>query len=160
MTAVTRHRPTPPTHPPQFFYIRALTVTAKFAARLGNAADAAHYGGLATAARVAYNTRWYNATTGCYAGCTYVSQVLALTLGLAGPQGTPAEAAVWARAMEWWAPNATKGVAEHFGGGIVSLKYAYPLLDAHGQTGLALKMHLQTDKVRGYSLSETEWCIC
>ena len=84
--------------------------------------------------------------TNCYAGCTYVSQVFALTLGLAGPQGSPTEQAVWAHAMDWWAANATKGLAEHFGGGIISLKYSLPLLDAHGNTGLALKMHMQTDR--------------
>ena len=36
---------------------------------------------------------------------------------------------MWARAMDWWTVNATHGLPEHFGGGIVSLKYAYPLLD-------------------------------
>lgn len=133
-----------------FFYVRALEITAKFAARLGQASDAAYYSGMATAARALYRSTFFNATTGCYAGCTYVSQVLALTLGLAGPQGSPEEVAVWARAMDWWAANATQGVPEHFGGGIISLKLAYPLLDAHGETGLALRMHLQTDRAPGF----------
>jgi hypothetical protein len=76
--------------------------------------------------------------------------VLALTLGLSGAQGSPEEAAVWAQAMNWWSANATEGVPEHFGGGIISLKLAYPLLDAHGETGLGLRMHLQTDKAPGF----------
>jgi hypothetical protein len=135
---------------PMFFYVRALEITAKFAARLGQASDATYYSGMATAARALYKSTFFNATTGCYAGCTYVSQVLALTLGLAGPQGSPEEVAVWARAMDWWAANATQGVPEHFGGGIISLKLAYPLLDAHGETGLALRMHLQTDRAPGF----------
>ena len=135
---------------PQFFYIRALEITAKFATRLGHAGDAALYSGLAVAARELYVAHFYNATTGCFAGCTYVSQIFALTLGLAGPQGSPSEALAWARAMDWWAPNASQGVPEHFGGGIISLKYALPLLDAHGETGLALKMHLQTDRAPGF----------
>ena len=135
---------------PQFFYIRALEITTKFATRLGFAADASYYGGLATAARVLYQQTYFNATTNCYAGCTYVSQVFALTLGLAGEQGSPTEQAVWAHAMDWWAANATHGLAEHFGGGIISLKYSLPLLDAHGNTGLALKMHMQTDRAPGF----------
>ena len=135
---------------PQFFYIRALEITTKFATRLGFSADAAYYGGLATAARALYQSTYFNSTTSCYAGCTYVSQVFALTLGLAGPQGSPTEQAVWANAMSWWAANATHGLAEHFGGGIISLKYSLPLLDAHGNTGLALKMHMQTDRAPGF----------
>ena len=135
---------------PQFFYIRALEITAKFAARLGHADDAQLYSGLALAARDLYKTHFYNASNGCFANCTYVSQVFALTLGLAGPQGSPTEVDAWARAMEWWSADATKGIPEHFGGGIISLKYALPLLDAHGETGLALKMHLQSDQPPGF----------
>lgn len=167
------------------------------------------YTALAKGARDLYQATFYNATTGCYAGCvlriarftviellpprlmlpfalhtscchppstprhppptpgvatrpphlvsppalrrcTYVSQVFALALGLAGPQGSPQEQKVWANAMDWWGPSATHGVPEHFGGGIISLKYAMPLLDAHGETGLALKMHLQTDQAPGF----------
>ena len=145
---------------PQFFYVRALEITAKFAARLGFASDAAYYASLAKDARALYVAHFYNATSGCFAGCTYVSQLFALTLGLAGPQGSPSEAAAWARAMEWWAPNSTLGVPEHFGGGIISLKYAMPLLDAHGETGLALKMHLQTDRAPGMGYwIETGGCV-
>jgi alpha-L-rhamnosidase len=135
---------------PQFFYVRALEITTKFAKRLGQSADAAYYGGLATAARALYQSTYFNATTNCYAGCTYVSQVFALTLGLAGPQGSPTEQAVWANALDWWSANATHGVPEHFGGGIISLKYSLPLLDAHAATGLALKMHMQTDRAPGF----------
>lgn len=133
-----------------FFYVRALEITAKFAARLGQAADATYYSGMATAARTLYKKTFFNATTGCYAGCTYVSQVMALNLGLSGPQGSAEEAAVWANAMAWWANDTVKGVPEHFGGGIISLKLAYPLLDAHGETALALRMHLQSDKPPGF----------
>jgi hypothetical protein len=135
---------------PQFFYIRALEITAKFATRLGFSADAAKYTALATAARSLYVSTFYNATSGCFAGCTYVSQVFALTLGLAGPQGSPAEVAAWGNAMDWWSASATHGIPEHFGGGIISLKLALPLLDAHGESGLALKMHLQSDEPPGF----------
>ena len=79
-----------------------------------------------------------------------MSQFFGLTLGLAGPQGSPSEAAAWANVMDWFSANATKGVPEHFGGGIISLKYSLPLFDAHGETGLALKMHLQTDQAPGF----------
>ena len=79
-----------------------------------------------------------------------MSQVFALTLGLAGPQGSPTEQAVWAHALDWWSADATHGVPEHFGGGIISLKYSLPLLDSHAATGLALKMHMQTDRAPGF----------
>ena len=52
--------------------------------------------------------------------------------------------------MDWWSANATHGLAEHFGGGIISLKYSLPLLDAHDNLGLALKMHMQTDRAPGF----------
>ena len=67
---------------PQFFYIQALDISAKFATRLGFADDATRYSGLAKTAREVYVSTFYNATTHCYAGCTYVSQVFALSLGL------------------------------------------------------------------------------
>ena len=132
---------------PEFFYIRALEITTKFATRLGMTSDATYYGGLAAAARTLYQTTFYNTATGCYANCTYVSQVLALTLDLPSAADEPL---VWSNAMDWWRANGTKGIPEHFGGGIISLKYAMPLLDSHGETGLALKMHLQTDEAPGF----------
>ena len=127
-----------------------MEITAKFASRLGHADDVARYTALAKGARDLYQSTFYNAATGCYANCTYVSQVFALALGLAGPQGSAQEQRVWANAMDWWSATATHGIPEHFGGGIISLKYAMPLLDAHGETGLALKMHLQTDQAPGF----------
>jgi alpha-L-rhamnosidase len=107
---------------PQFFYITALDITAKFASRLGFADDVVHYSGLAKAARVLYQKAYYSPQTKCYGAvvqgmappCTYVSQLMALTLGLA-PAGSAEEAAVWAHAMDWWRSNTTKGVPEHFG---------------------------------------------
>ena len=57
---------------PQFFYIRALEITTKFATRLGFAADAAYFGGLATAARALYQKTYFVPATNCYAGCTLV----------------------------------------------------------------------------------------
>lgn len=91
---------------PQFFYITALEITAKFATRLGFSSDATYYTGLAQSARALYQKTWYNAATGCYGAvaagmaepCTYVSQIMALTLGLV-PAGSAQEAAVWAHAM-------------------------------------------------------------
>ena len=130
---------------PMYFYVRALEITAKFAARLGFTDDNTYYAGMAQAARTLYKKTFFNSSTNCYAACTYVSQVLALTLGLSGPQGSPEEAAVWAKAMDWWKNDTSLGVGEHFGGGIISLKLSYPLLDAHGEQALALKMHLQSD---------------
>jgi hypothetical protein len=59
--------------------------------------------------------------------------------------GQPGEAAAWARAVDWFGPHATHGLANHTGAGIISLKYLYPLLDRFGMTGQGLRMQLQTD---------------
>ena len=107
---------------PQFFYILALDITAKFASRLGFTTDAARYTNLAQSARGVYQKTYYDPKTNCYGAveqgmappCTYVSQIMALTLGLV-PSGSAEEAAVWSHAMDWWRANATKGHPEHFG---------------------------------------------
>lgn len=132
------------------WYIFALDSTSDFAARVGQPGDAAHYAGLAAAARAAYLAAYYNATTGCFTGnCTYVSQVFGLSLGLL-PKGSAAEAAAWARAVDWFGPDATHGLANHTGAGIISLKYLYPLLDRFGMTGQGLRMQLQTDRAPSF----------
>ena len=134
---------------PLFFYIRALEITAKFATRLGFSADAARYSGLAAASRALYVKTYYDPASACFAGCTYVSQLFGLTLGLV-PAGDVDKA--WAVCMDWFGPNATqaKGKADHFGGGIISLKYLYPQLTERGLNGLGLRMHLQYDEPPGF----------
>lgn len=134
---------------PQYFYIRALEITAKFATRLGHASDAARYTNLATAARSLYLSTYYHADTACMANCTYVSQIFALDLGLI-PEADIDRA--WAHCMDWFGPNATQpqGLPDHFGGGIISLKYLYPQLTKRGLTGLGLRMHLQSDRPPGF----------
>jgi len=134
---------------PLFFYITALDITAKFAARLGQDADAARYAGLATTSRALYVSTYYDPATHCFANCTYVSQLFGLALGVV-PGGTAEQDAVWAHCMDWFGPNATHGLANHFGGGIISLKYLYPELTKRGLTGLGLRMHLQSDQPPGF----------
>ena len=132
---------------PMFFYIRALEITAKFATRLGFTADATYYNGLAAASRALYVSTYYNASSACFAGCTYVSQLFGLTLGLV-PEADIDKA--WAVCMDWFGPNATLGLANHFGGGIISLKLLYPQLSKRGLNGLGLRMHLQSDRPPGF----------
>ena len=62
--------------------------------RLGHATDASRYHSLAVQARSLYQKTWYNSTSHCYYNCTYLSQLLALTLVLV-PRASAAEAAVW-----------------------------------------------------------------
>ena len=126
-----------------FFYISALDRTAEWAARLGRAADAARYGGLATSSRALYRELYYNASAGCYVDCAYVSQLFALTLGLP-PRGSAEEASVWAHAVGWF--MSTPFGADHFGGGIFSLSLVYPLLARFGLTDLGLRFQLQTTR--------------
>jgi len=54
------------------------------------------------------------------------------------------EAKAWAQALAWFGEDGKYG--GRFGGGIVSLKLLYPLLDAHGMSDLGLKFQLHTDK--------------
>lgn len=131
---------------PQFFYVVALEITAKFANRLGYASDAARYSDLAKAARALYISTYYKANTNCFANCTYVSQLFALALDL-----VPADTeAIWAQAYAWWSADTHLGMAEHFGGGIISLKYLWPELAKRNLTGFGLKMHLQSDRPPGF----------
>ena len=101
------------------------------------------------ASRALYVATYYDASTACFANCTYVSQLFGLTLGLV-PAGDIDKA--WAVCMDWFGPNATQaqGKANHFGGGIISLKYLYPQLTVRGLTGLGLRMHLQYDEPPGF----------
>lgn len=81
---------------PLFFFISALDITAKFATRLGFPADAARYSGLSSASRAFYLANYYDASSNCFAECTYVSQIFGLTLGIA-PEADSDK--IWAHAM-------------------------------------------------------------
>jgi alpha-L-rhamnosidase len=52
------------------------------------------------------------------------------------------EARAWAQAVAWFGEDGKYD--GRFGGGIVSLKLLYPLLDAHGMSDLGLKFQLHT----------------
>jgi alpha-L-rhamnosidase len=126
-----------------FFYTSALDRSAEWASRLGHAADAARYGGLAASSRALYRQLFFNASAGCYADCGYTSQLFALTLGLP-PHGSSEESSVWSHTVRWF--NSTPFGPSHFGGGIVSLSLVYPLLARFGLTDLGLRFQLQTTR--------------
>lgn len=132
-----------------YFYITALALQTQCAMRLGIASDAARYGGLLKAARTLYVSKYFDRTTGCFGKCTDISQIFGLAMLAEDDTGVSLlskaeEAKAWAEALTWFGEG---GKYEgRFGGGIVSLKLLYPLLDAHGLSDLGLKFQLHTDK--------------
>lgn len=129
---------------PQVWYILALDTTAKFANRLGFTADAERYTTLAQQARSVYLTRFYNASNGCFADCTYVSQIFAISSNLV-PQGSAEELQIWNQAMKWFNGTYNSEYTDLFGGGIISLKLLYSMIDRFNQTGLGLKFQIQNE---------------
>eukprot|EP00038_Savillea_parva_P019866 m.29376 g.29376 ORF g.29376 m.29376 type:complete len:1049 (+) comp4590_c0_seq1:93-3239(+) len=128
---------------PQFFYVQGLTMQSQLARRLGYSADAETYTTAANAAKAVLLKRFFNATTACFGNCTDVEQIMGLASG-ALPDGSVAETAAWSNAISWFdASNTTH--PERFGGGIVSLKLLYPLLDKFNMSDLGLKFQLHTD---------------
>ena len=128
-----------------FFYVKALALQTSCATRLGIVADAARYGGLLKAARELYVSKYFDNTTGCFGNCTDISQIFGLTLTKNTNLLSSKEASMaWAQALSWFGED---GKYEgRFGGGIVSLKFLYPLLDEHDMSDLGLKFQLHTDK--------------
>ena len=125
-----------------FFYILALDFQAGAAARLGYAADASRYSSLAAGARALYLRSFFDASSGCFSNCSATSQVFGLSAGvLAG--GSAAHAAAWARALAIFGPAGE--YPERYGGGEISLGYAFALLEAAGLQGLALRTQLHAD---------------
>ena len=140
-----------PTEYSHFFFVRALMLQLQVAARLGFDADIERYTGLLQAARELYRSKYFHAETGCFGNCTDISQILGLTLELLTAEQ---ESAAWRQAMAWFGPGGR--YAGRFGGGIVSLKLLYPLLDKFNESGLGLSFQLHTDKPPsfGYWMSQ------
>lgn len=130
-----------------FFYVTALALQTECATRLGIASDVSRYSGLLKAARQLYISKYFHSATGCFGNCTDISQIFGLTLVAKADSALLSkdeEAKAWAQALTWFGED---GKYEgRFGGGIVSLKLLYPLLDAHGMSDLGLKFQLHTDK--------------
>ena len=59
----------------------------------------------------------------------------------------------WARALEWFGADGKYG--GRFGGGIVSFKLLYPLLDKFGMSDLGLQLQLHTDEPPSFGQSAT-----
>jgi len=127
---------------PQVWYVLALDTTAKFANRLGYTADAQRYTSIAQQARAIYISKYYNASNGCFASCTYVSQIFAIVSNLF-PQGSAEELQIWEQAMKWFNGTLNSEYTDLFGGGIISLKLLYSIIDRFNQTGLGLKFQIQ-----------------
>ena len=109
---------------------------------MGATSDAVRYTSLLQAGKELYLKTYYNPSTHCFADCMYVSQIFGLSLGLL-PEGSADEAAVWANAMSWFTVNGTNAkYGERFGGGIIALKLAYPLLHRFNLDGLGLRWQL------------------
>lgn len=126
----------------QYFLVAALDKQAALAHRLGFGTDATRYSEHASAARAVYIARFYNNATACYGNCTDVEQIFGLALQLQ-EDGSAAQKAVWQNALQWFDTNGK--YPERFGGGIISLKLVYPLLDKFGRSDLGLRFQLHKD---------------
>ena len=125
------------------FYILALDFQADSANRLGFAADAKRYASLAADARALFLSGLFDAVTGCFSNCSATSQVFGLTAGVLD-EGSTAHSMAWARALSIFGPNGT--YPERYGGGEISIGYAFSLMEQAGLGGLALRTQLHTDK--------------
>lgn len=129
----------------QFFYTTALALQAQCATRLGKTADAARYRELLKTAAQLYISKYFHSASGCFGNCTDISQIFGLTLARQhGGLSTAEESRAWSQALAWFGENGK--YQGRFGGGIVSFKLLYPLLDAFGMSDLGLKQQLHTDK--------------
>ena len=125
------------------FYILALDFQTDSANRLGFTADATRYASLVADARALFLSSHFDATTGCFSNCSATSQVFGLTAGVLA-EGSSAYNMAWARALSIFGPNGT--YPERYGGGEISIGYAFYLLEQAGMAGLALRMQLHVDK--------------
>ncbi len=74
-----------------------------------------------------------------------ISQIFGLTLAKQhGALSKAEESRAWSQALAWFGEQGK--YQGRFGGGIVSFKMLYPLLDAFGMSDLGLKQQLHTDK--------------
>jgi len=121
-----------------FYFIQGLRVLTDFANRLGNTADAAHYGAIANRTAAYYNQLWYNATGASYEDGYPISQVLALEGGFAGTNAT----AVFNTLVGLITSGKFSGFPNAPTGGIVFTKYSWPVLTEGGRIDLALQMFL------------------
>jgi len=126
-----------------YYYTRALGITADFAGRVGTPAQAAHYAAAYAKARGDYLTLFYNSTTGCFSpDCNYVSNIFALDLGIL-PPGSSEEWTLWGHVQSAINGYAAGPYLGHFGGGITSTRLLYPLLERFGAVELGLSAQLQ-----------------
>jgi len=123
-----------------FYFIQGLRVLTDFANRLGNTADAAHYGAIANRTSSYYNQLWYNAAGSYYQDGYPISQVLALEGGFAGTNAT----AVFNTLVGLINSGKFSGFPNAPTGGIVFTKYSWPVLTEGGRIDLALQMFLAT----------------
>lgn len=115
---------------------------ADYATRMNMSEDAKRYSAGATAAGATLLDHFFNRSTSCFGNCTDVEQIFGLATGLL-PSGSQQERAAWAHALGWF--NASATPPEKFGGGIVSLKLLYSLLDKFEVRDLGLRLQLHTD---------------
>ena len=132
-----------------YFYVTALALQAACATRLGLQADVARYTGLLKAAQQLYLDRYFHNATGCFGNCSDISQIFGLSLsGGDGLMSASDEAKAWKQALAWFGKDGKYD--GRFGGGIVSLKLLYPLLDKFGKSDLGLAFQLHTDKAPSF----------
>ena len=119
-----------------FYYLDA-SLLAKMAAVLGNSADAAHYGALATEIAAGFTRRYFDASTGVYGTGTQLSYAMPLVLGIVPPGDVQATVT---RLVQNIAAN-----GDHVTTGFVGTTFVYQALGKYGRNDVALAMAERTD---------------
>ena len=124
-------------------YSRGLDILTSFATKLGNAADAAKYGALATTARTNYISKFYDAASHVFSDRKDdypISQMLALDLFGLVPSAD--RDAVFADLVSLINNGNHSGFPNAPTWGIIGQKVAYNVLTRGGRTDLALTVQL------------------
>ncbi|HUY12350.1 MAG TPA: family 78 glycoside hydrolase catalytic domain [Terriglobia bacterium] len=132
----------PIVHTPNLFvsnayYFYDVQILSKIAAALGRTADAQTYSQLATQIKDAINAKFFDASTGNYAGGTQTANSMALGLGLATQ-----------RTRGRVAGNLTQDIVyyhnTHITTGFIGIKFLMPVLTGIGHPDLAYELATQT----------------
>jgi len=126
-----------------FMFLSGVESLAKFATKLGKTADAAKYNQLAATTRGVYNKLYLHAdaSSASYSDGYPISQLLALAANV-----VPAEnvSAVVTSLVDSIHSGAHSGSPDHTTGGIIFMKYAFDVLQAHGHVTEAVDILLNS----------------
>jgi alpha-L-rhamnosidase len=127
-----------------YFFIKGLDIAAWASTLVGNVTGASYYSNLASQARTAYTSVFFNPQNSSFLRGYPINQLLALDLGGVIPSGSEAAVLdVLVNDIIQGLPHYNVSGTSNFGG-IVTTKLIYDVLQRNGRTDLSLQMHMQT----------------